>query len=169
MSAMLGLSLQFLLIYLGKSWYYLFWIMPIMTHSRKYFNSQQQYCLKRVNLTEICHFGNQYYLQCFEIFCWIAFLRSTLNKREIFFLLAEEEKKNTTTSNILKEKIHRNTMIEIVKLIGKKWHLIYLKLTSTVFFHFSHNSFDALTETSQVFGSTSSWNIRTYCKTLLHT
>ena len=93
MSAMLSLSLQFLLIYLGKSWYYLFWIMPIMTHSRKYFNSQQQYCLKRVNLTEICHFGNQYYLQCFEIFCWIAFLRSTLNKRNIFFLLAEEEKK----------------------------------------------------------------------------
>ena len=43
-----------------------------------------------------------------------------MNKREIFFLLAEEEKKNTTTSNILKEKIHRNTMIEIVKLIGKK-------------------------------------------------
>ena len=49
----------------------------------------------------------------------------------------------------------------------KKWHLIYLKLTPTVFFHFSHNSFDALTKTSQVFGSTSSWN-RTYCKTLLY-
>ena len=59
---------------------------------------------KKSNVTEICHFGNQYYSQWFEKFCWIAFLRPTLNERYFFwkknFVFKKEE-----SSSFLKQKI----------------------------------------------------------------